>query len=146
MRNLFLLLLLTGIIACNNNSPATTKAAGNDTTVTAIKKADDTVYIHHFIDSLLEKRIIDTLMKLPFIKKSNQYIDSFSNHRHGIAFMMDSVSKDEGGITVEAGYNGDYRFEPYYWFHVKPGTLEIEIYNITNNKSIPLKLYLKKNH
>jgi hypothetical protein len=56
-------------------------------------------------------------MKLPFVEKSNSYIDSFSNHRHGIAFMLDTAGNK---ISVLAGYNGPEKFETYYNFSINP--------------------------
>ena len=82
-------------------------------------------------------------MKLPFVKKANAYIDSFSNHQHGIAFMMDSLGKGEKDIYVQAGYNGEMRFETYYQFYVDPVTLEIKVYDVAEDIKIPLKEYLK---
>ena len=146
MRNLAFLFVLSFIAACNNTSTGTKNIVSSDSPVSASTKAVETEYIHHFPDSLLENRITDTLMKLSFIKRSNQYIDSFSNHQHGIAFMMDSLKKGEEMIFVEAGYNGEQRFEPYYWFYVDPRTLEIFVYDLPNDKKIALRDYLKKNH
>lgn len=146
MRNLFVLLVTIIIASCNTNTMAPAKTNTVDTLVKVAVKAVDSQYFHHFNDILLEDRITDTLLKLSFIKRSNQYIDSFSNHQHGIAFLMDSLKKNDEGICVEAGYNGEQRFEPYYWFFVNPVTMDIRVYDLDHDKKIPLKEYLKKNH
>ncbi len=143
MRNIFGGLALIFFAACNNSSPAVKEVSPKDT-VTVMPKNDSTAsYIHHFTDTTLENRITAALMKLSFVKKANTYIDSFSNHRHGIAFMLDSLGKGENEIYVQAGYNGDQRFETYYQFYVNPRTLEIKVYDVVDDKKLSVKEYLK---
>jgi hypothetical protein len=126
-------LVLTGTLfftACNNSSgPA--KEVVKDSSAT---------YIHRFTDTSLENRITHELMKLPFVIKSNEHIDSLSNHRHGISFMMDAPNVDE---SVQAGYNGGERFETYYRFLVNPKTMEIKVYDPVEDKVLSLKEYIK---
>src|SRR5437773_7244934 len=63
-------------------------------------------------DTILENKILDTLFKLSFIKRSNSYIDSLSKHKHGIAFIFNKEKDNK--ILVTAGYHGPLRFETYY--------------------------------
>ncbi len=142
MRVLFYCLLLIGLGACNN-SAKNDQPATKDTVSTAVKADSALSYIHSFGDSVLEDKITDALMKLSFVKKSNAYIDSFSNHKHGIAFMVDSLGKGEQEISVKAGYNGDERFETYYMFYVNPKTMEIKVYDVVNDKKMSVKEYIK---
>ena len=139
MRNIFGGLALIFVAACNNNSPAPKEESPKDT-VTVVPKNDTAAsYIHHFADTTLENRITTALMKLSFVRKANTYIDSFSNHRHGIAFMLDSLGKGENDIYVQAGYNGDQRFETYYQFYVNTKTLEIKVYEVVDDKKQSVK-------
>ncbi len=151
MRTLCIILLLFCLVACNNSGD--TKAvtikdslSTDSISTPPVKKDSSLSYVHTFADTALETRITQALMKLPFVKKTNVYIDSFSNHQHGIAFMLDSLGKDEQEISVQAGYNGEQRFETYYRFYVNPKTMEIKVYDAVNDKKIPLKLYLKSQH
>ena len=146
MRNFFALLLLICFAACNNNSPAAKDAPAKDTLAVVTKNDSVASYIHRFTDTTLENRITDALLKLSFVKKANTYIDSFSNHRHGIAFMLDSLGKGENEIYVQAGYNGEERFETYYQFYVNPKTLEIKVYDVVDDKKLSVKEYLKTIH
>jgi hypothetical protein len=82
-------------------------------------------------------------MKLPFVIKSSNYIDSFSNHQRGIAFMMDEPQENETDVSVQAGYNGGERFETYYRFFVNPKTMEIKVYDPVEDKKLTIKEYLK---
>ena len=82
-------------------------------------------------------------MKLPFVIKGDKYLDLFSNHKHGIAFMLDKPESSETEIPVQAGYNGNDRFETYYRFFVNPKTMEIKLYDVTEDKKFTIKEYLK---
>jgi hypothetical protein len=99
--------------------------------------------IHHFPDSVLQEKITLRLMQLPFVKKSDAYIDSFSHHQHGMAFMMDKTGDNE--VTVNVGYNGELRFESYYWFKVNSKTFDIKVYDPINDTLLTVQEYLK-NH
>lgn len=141
-RGLFLLLLII-FAACNNSSKTDEAIIIKDSTVNKIQPDSAAKYIHTFTDTLLENKITTALLKLPFVQKSNNYIDSLSNHKHGIAFMLDKPEANETDISVQAGYNGDERFETYYRFFVNPKTLDIKVYDVAADKKLTLKEYLK---
>ena len=135
MRYLALVSFTIGLLACNNSgkkSPDERKDTPAVNNPTALPGETNPA----------KDPITDTLLKLPFIIKSNSYIDSISNHRQGIAFISDST---EGMITVKAGYNGAERFETYYHFSVDPKTLEIKILDIISGDYISLEEYIKSN-
>lgn len=148
MKILFYMLLLFCLVECNSSTEPkaiTTKdSLSRDSSAT--KKDSELSYVHTFTDSILEDKITHALMKLPFVKKTNAYIDSFSNHQHGIAFMLDSLGKGEKEIAVRAGYNGDQRFETYYFFYVNPTTMEIKVLDVVNDKKLSVKEYIKSQH
>jgi hypothetical protein len=141
MRACLFILLLAALWGCNNNA-GTTSTEKKDSIPPTIQKDYSAGYIHNFEDTALESKITAALMKLPFVQKSNAYIDSFSNHRHGMAFMLDS-SDNKNEISVQAGYNGEERFETYYHFYVDPKTMEITVYDMVNDKRMSVKDYIK---
>lgn len=142
MRNSFFLLLIIFFAACNNSSDKN-EAVKTDTVTAQIKKDSALNYIHNFSDTALENKITAVLLKLPFVIKSSNYIDSFSNHKHAIAFLLENPETSEAAIFVKAGYNGDERFETYYQFYVNPKTLEIKVYDPVADKKLSLKEYSK---
>ena len=137
----FLLLLVT-ITACNNTTDKQTTTV-KDSVVNTVKADTISNYIHAFADTVLEDKITSALMKLSFVIKSDKYIDSFSNHKHGIAFMLDKPEAPETDIPVQAGYNGNDRFETYYRFFVNSKTMEIKVYDVADDKKLTIKEYLK---
>src|SRR5882672_2065753 len=95
------------LAACNNNAGNKDKVSADSVNAQAAKDSSKE-YVHSFRNKALQAKIEDTLIKIPFVKKTNSYIDSFSHHEHSIAYIMDSTEK---GISVMAGYNGPERFE-----------------------------------
>ncbi len=142
MKCILQLLLVFTVAACNNASK-TDEAVVKDSIAINVKTDSAANYIHTFTDTVLENKITTALLKLPFVKKSDQYIDSFSNHKHGIAFLLDKPEANETDIPVQAGYNGDERFETYYRFYVNPTTMEIKVYDVAADKKLTVKEYIK---
>jgi hypothetical protein len=141
-KGLLFLFLLIAVAACNNASEKE-ETVIKDSVVNTIKTDSSAKYIHSFADTALEDKITAALMKLPFVIKSNNYIDSLSNHKHSIAFLMDEPEAPETVIPVQAGYNGNERFETYYRFFVNPKTMEIKVYDAADDKKLTVKEYLK---
>lgn len=142
MRILFAAFLLFSFTACNNDSTVKEEPVAKvDSLPKEPANKAEQGYIHRFTDTALEQKVTAVLMKLPFVQKSNRYIDSISNHKQGISFMLDNTRG--AGISVLAGYDSDERFETYYHFYVDPQTMEVKIYDPLENKTVPVKEYLK---
>ena len=142
MRIFLSILLLSFFVACNSSNQNNNTVVKDSVIVTS-KPDSELHYVHNVTDTLLETKIIDKLMKLPFVKKSDKYIDSFTNHQRGIAFMVDSLQQGQTEVFVRAGYNGPERFETYYQFYVDPRTLEIKVYDVVNDAKMTVKEYIK---
>lgn len=142
MKQYFYSVLLISLAACNTTTEQ--KAPVVKDSVTEVTKPDSSMtYIHSFSDTALETKITAKLMKLPFVIKANAYIDSFSEHRHGIAFMVNKPEQGDTDLSVQAGYNGDQRFETYFRFYVNPQTLDIKVYDAVKDKRQTVKEYTK---
>ncbi len=135
MRYVVFLAMVLGLLSCNNNTDKETPVPG-DTTSILIEPVTPPVAEDW------EKKVTDTLMKLSFVKESDRYIDSISDHKHGIAFMQDT---SDGMIAVKAGYNGPERFETYYNFSIDPKTFEIKILDPVSGVYLSIGEYLKMN-
>ena len=141
MRNLFLVSLLFVFAACNQSSETKDEPV-KDSVAADAKPVAEPGYIHRFGDTALENKITAALLQLPFVQKSNRYIDSISDHKHGISFMLDSANISNE-ISVQAGYNGEQRFETYYHFYVNTKNLDIKVYDPVADKKLTVKEYLK---
>ena len=145
MKYTLVLTLLVFFTACNNASK-TEEVILTDSVPGNVQTDSSSKFIHSFSDTALEHKITNALLKLPFVIKSSNYIDSLSNHKYGIAFMMDQPQANETDIAVNAGYNGGERFETYYRFFVNPKTMEIKVYDPVEDKKLTIKEYLKTQH
>ncbi|MDB5223356.1 MAG: hypothetical protein JWN83_2023 [Chitinophagaceae bacterium] len=131
--------ILTGglifILSCNSE---------NQKTITLIPPVKDSLdsKLYEPVDTSLQKKIADTLIKLSFIKESNRYIDSSTNHNHGIAFIMDAL-KNDSLIYVQAGLNREDRFVTGFQLYVNPTTMEIKVYEPASDKKLSVKEYEK---
>lgn len=146
MRKLLAVFFLFFVAACNNSSDAPAEeSAGVKTDSLPPQPVKEALpaYIHKFTDTALERKVTALLLKLPFVKKSDTYIDSVSGHKHGISFMLDNT-KGDSSISVLAGYNSEERFETYYHFYVDPKTMGVTIYDPLTNKTLTVKEYLKR--
>lgn len=143
----FFYIYIIGILllqACSNNAGF---SIGRDTVV--VKEVTLSEVVDEDMDApgpafnnpALEGKIADTLRTLSFVRESDRYIDSFSRHQHGIAFMIDSSAE---GIAVKAGYNGPSQFETYYHFNINPVDFEIQVLDALSGEFIPVREYNKK--
>lgn len=158
MRSLLFIAFLIILAGCGNSSESTEISANDSIAKEAVAndpvtnngsgavsgtKPNEKTYIHHFGTTKHEVEITNDLLKLPFVLKTDSYIDSLTEHRRGISFMLDSAASNENEISVQAGYNGPERFETYYRFFVNPKTREIKVYDPVSDKKLSVKQYLK---
>ncbi len=148
MRFLLLIsLLIVALLACNNGGTGSKEQGADSLAGQSSADSENAVsssrFIHKFRDTVLESRIADTLMKLSFVKKTDHYMDSLTDHKHGISFIMDSVGTNE--VSVIAGYNGPERFETYYSFAIYPKTFDIMIEYPDTGELVPIEQYIKLN-
>jgi hypothetical protein len=136
---IFLLILLA--CGCNNDGDTTHTTSG-DSPKTSMRQ-DSSIHIaYNFADTTLRRKITDMLMQLSFVKESDRYIDSISDHKKGISFLTDTASN---GIVVVAGYNGKDRFETYYNFTIDPDTFTIKVLDPVSGDFVTVAEYIKRN-
>ncbi|MCF3108377.1 hypothetical protein LL912_06280 [Niabella sp. CC-SYL272] len=132
------ILLVTA--SCNGSGPEK-ESAGIDSMVSRSIPLADTPVAAPPIGHATEAGVIDSLRKIPFVAESHRYIDSFTHHKQGIAFLIDTVSDKE--VNFRAGYNGDLRFETYYFFIVNPQTFGIKIMDPVSGDQLTIAEYQK---
>jgi uncharacterized lipoprotein len=137
MKNYLAISILFFLAACSENKTAETAAepvmAKNDTL--AVKKTDTSGDV--------ESKIMKVILDLPEVKEADEHIDSVTNHQHGVAAIIDDLEQGDTDYSVRVGYNGDERFEVYYFFTVNPVTLKVKILDVDSN--IPIEDWRKKN-
>ena len=95
-----------------------------------------------------EEFIEDTIFSLKEVLEKNKLIDSISNHKQGVAIMIDKPTEEEKDYVVKVGYNGNERFETYFIFCYNQNTKEISIIDPISGSKLPLETWrnnLKEN-
>ena len=124
-------------IACNGQSnPKTNKVQ---------KKSSSYIANPNRItsNSITEEKIYDSLFKLPEVQTLQRRIDSMTNHKHGVSFMLDTIL--DNVYVINTGYNGELRFENDFTFYVSSKTFEIKIYDFNSDSVISLSNFRKIN-
>ena len=88
-----------------------------------------------------EQKVISKVEALPEVRQAESYIDSFSNHKHGIAFRIANDPGKDHYYLVQAGYNGDIRFETYFLFSVYVPGFEIKYFDVARDTAISLDVW-----
>ncbi len=145
MRYLLLFAMIIFLTACNSESkaPGQGETAVLQDSIPPVPPKEATAYLQKLGNTKDELEIVNNLLKLDFVLKSNLYIDSLTEHRQGISFIKDSTGGNAEVISILAGYNGPQRFETYYHFYLNTKTKEIKVYDPVSDKALSVKEYLK---
>ncbi len=132
---LFILsLFLFFYLGCKNNQEKEIKIEYKDSSNNNVFKSQ----------SDLENAILDTLSKLPEWIKANTYIDSLTQHKHGLAVTTEKPTHENTDYYFRVGYNGTEKFETYFHFYVNPQTFEIKIMDLVDGDIVPLDVWRKR--
>lgn len=80
------------------------------------------------------------VLLLPLTQKVNRYIDNFSQGKHGVSILSDSLLiENEYFYQVQIGYDSPIRYETYYTLYVnKRNEADIRIMEPISGEIIPL--------
>jgi hypothetical protein len=95
----------------------------------------------HF--SYMEMRIIDTLKRLPEIKKQQQLLDSITNHTDKVSFILNPPVVGNRNYIVQVGDMRGDQFEEYYLFYVQPDSFIIRVQDNNTNYLMSLDEWRK---
>lgn len=122
-----------------NFTPATTDTAVADVQAAIEQPASDTT-------ACTEQQALNAINQLPEIVMQQQYLDSLTNHKKGVAYMINSKTIDgKDCYEISAGYNGELRWENYYIFYVdKQDCTQISVIEPIEGDIIPVEEWHKK--
>lgn len=152
MKIILPILLATSILsACNQPDKKTAVVeTPADTVTTAVPAKKDSAVVSGELlvnggnYSEKEKKILDKIALLPEFKKSNKYIDSLTDHKHGLSSMIFKPEKGEKYYYVKVGYSSPERFETYYNFYVDSTTFAINIDDVVEADIVPIAEWRKR--
>ncbi len=94
----------------------------------------------------IEDIILDKIYNIPEVRKKEHFIDSLTNHKHGISMMiLKRPTTKEPYYAVQVGYDNKIRFETYYTFYVYRKNLVIKFYDTIPGEVITLEEWRKRN-
>jgi hypothetical protein len=92
-----------------------------------------------------ENAAIGKVLSLQEVQRENAFIDSLSGHKHGISILvLKRPINQKGFFLVQADYNGELRFEPYYNFYVYPPHMSIKVLDAMTDSLYSLTDWRKK--
>lgn len=99
----------------------------------------------HWQDSTEEKAIAK-IFSLPEVQTRNKYIDSVTNHKHGITIIVRKKPlHKQDYYWIQAGNNNEIRFEPIYNFYVYLPDLRVAYLDLLSNEAISLENWRRNN-
>lgn len=144
--------------ACTTNTKPNAQSASDTSTYRSLidraknlfssKKQTDTFHISTTVDSgkhfsYIQYWILDTLKKLPEIKKQQQLLDSLSNHTDKISFILNPPTVGNRNYIVQVGDMRGEQFEMYYLFYIQPDSFIIRIQDNNTNYLMTLDEWRK---
>ncbi len=136
MKTSILILVVALVFSCSESDKPSEKTVANPLT-TADSQSLRKVYEEGKNKSVW----LDSIANIDFVVKSNRYIDSFSNHKHGIAFLLDTTKNGE--VNISAGYNGDQRFETYYSFILNKAATALQVLDRISGERMSVDAFRK---
>ena len=96
-------------------------------------------------DTSIEDLILSKIHNLYEVKRKEKYIDSITNHKHGISLLiLKKPSAKKQYYIVQAGYDSKIRFEPYYTFYVFRNALEVKYYDTQTDSLMSIDEWRKR--
>jgi hypothetical protein len=96
-------------------------------------------------DTSLEGRAFDKVFRIREVQKANRRIDSVTHHQHGISLMVGHrPTMKEPYFIIQAGFNGELRYETYYSFYVYTRNLVVKVADPETGAPISLTEWRKK--
>lgn len=91
----------------------------------------------------MEEKVMAAVMELPESQQAQNYIDSISNHKKGLGGIIDGPEPGKPEYAVRVGFNGDERFETYYFFYVDTITFKVKIQDVAMDTILPIEEWRK---
>ncbi len=131
-----LLIILSGCNGNDQNKPNKKNLPSKS------EELEDTTDIAKNLE--IRQRVIEKIKQLPEFIESQKYIDSITDHKRGISYVLEEPSEQTPYYYVMVGYNNEIRFEPYYHFFIDPKTLEVKIEDVLAGGITPIEEWRRK--
>ncbi len=120
---LILLTISSFLFSCNDSSSDDDRLNRNENIQTAEDKA------------------LMAVESLPEFKDANIQINALTNGTQSITCIIDSPTEDDPNFYIQAGYNQESWFEPYYTFVVNERTFEVYIEDVVEGDIVSMHVW-----
>ncbi|MCF6367025.1 MAG: hypothetical protein L3J35_12590 [Bacteroidales bacterium] len=91
-----------------------------------------------------EDKAIKAVEVLPEYKEANIQINAMTNGEQSISLIIDAPTEEHPEFYIQAGYNQESWFEPYYIFVVDAKTFEVYIEDVIEEDVAPIETWRER--
>ena len=96
------------------------------------------------IEETAEDKALKAVENLPEFKEANVQINAMTNGKQSISCIIDAPTESDPNFYIQAGYNQESWFEPYFVFVVDAETFSVSIEDVIEGDVVSLDLWRKR--
>ncbi len=96
------------------------------------------------IEETAEDKALKAVENLPEYKEANVQINAMTNGKQSITCIIDAPTENDPNFYIQAGYNQESWFEPYFVFVVDAETFSVSIEDVIEGDVVSLDLWRKR--
>jgi len=96
------------------------------------------------IEETAEDKALKAVENLPEFKEANIQINAMTNGKQSITCIIDTPAENDPNFYIQAGYNQESWFEPYFIFVVDAETFSVSIEDVIEGDVVSLDLWRKR--
>ncbi len=99
---------------------------------------------HDTIEETAEDKALKAIENLPEFKEADIQINAMTNGKQSITCIIDAPTENDPYFYIQAGYNQESWFEPYYIFVVNAETFAVSIEDVIEGDVVSIDLWRKR--
>ncbi len=96
------------------------------------------------IEETAEDKALKAVENLPEFKEADIQINAITNGKQSITCIIDAPTENDPNFYIQAGYNQESWFEPYFVFVVDAETFSVSIEDVIEGDVVSLDLWRKR--
>ncbi len=96
------------------------------------------------IEETAEDKALKAVENLPEFKEADIQINAMTNGKQSISCIIDAPTENDPNFYIQAGYNQESWFEPYFVFVVNAETFTVSVEDVIEGDVVSLDLWRKR--
>jgi len=96
------------------------------------------------IEETAEDKALKAVENLPEFKEANIQINAITSGKQSITCIIDAPTENDPNFYIQAGYNQESWFEPYFVFVVNAETFAVSIEDVIEGDVVSLDVWRKR--